>query len=181
MKAICAVAHPDDCVIFGYSLMHNFPDLKWHVVYLTYSAHDSRGQEFERFWQARNITTAFLGFKDDHRDIAAGYPSFDTNLAREALHSELSDADVILTHDAEGDYGHLHHKFVNRCVQLLCHDHVITFAPPGQGTHDYALDPIDYDQSELPLHWDIIHSFHPHQHRNSYSIQQTTLDRIVHA
>lgn len=181
MKAVCMVAHPDDCVIFAWSLIHHFPALDWHIGYLTYQASDSRAQELQKFWQLRNIPTSFLGFLDDYRDIEAGRPSFDTNAARDAIHTVVKGANIILTHDQEGDYGHPHHRFVHRCVSLLCHDHVITFAPPGKGTHDYEIQAPDYDRTELPLHWDVIQGFHVNTHRNSYHIKPTTYHRIANA
>ena len=181
MKAVCMVAHPDDCVIFAYSLMHHFDRLQWHVGYLTYQHTDARAQELDRFWTRRGVSTAFLGFVDDYRDIEQGHPSFDTNAARDAIHDLVRDADVIVTHDSEGDYGHPHHQFVHRCVSLLCHDHVITFAPPGQGTHDYHIVQPDYGQTELPLHWSVVQTFHKEAHRNSYAIKPTTYHRISNA
>lgn len=181
MKAVCMVAHPDDCVIFAYSLMRHFEHLSWHVVYLTYQITDDRAREFQQFWQRRGVETTFLGFTDDYRDIQSGCLSFDTNAARNAIHRLLRDADVVVTHDANGDYGHPHHAFVNRCVSLLCHDHVITFAPPSQGTHDFEVADKDYDESELPLHWNVIRGFHADAHRNSYTIKPVTYHRISHA
>lgn len=181
MNAVCVVAHPDDCVIFAYSFIKHFSDLTWHIGYLTYQDTDARAQEFGEFWQKRSVTTSFLGFTDDYRDIAADQPSFDTNRARDAIHQLCCGADIVLTHDAEGDYGHPHHRFVHRCVKLLCHDHVITFAPPGQGTHHYVIDQPDYDSEELPLHHDVIKGFHRVRHENSYVMKPTTYHRIKHA
>ena len=181
MKAVCMVAHPDDCVIFAYSLMHHFDRLQWHIGYLTYQDSDSRAHEFDQFWARRGVSTSFLGFPDDYHDIESGQPSFDTNAARDAIHRLVHDADVIVTHSANGDYGHPHHAFVHRCVSLLCHDHVITFAPPGQGTHDYHVPEPDYSESELPLHWSVIQGFHAKAHRNSYVMSLTTHHRISNA
>lgn len=181
MKAVCMVAHPDDCVIFAYSLMRRFDRLLWHVGYLTYLPSDDRAREFAEFWSRRSVSTSFMGFVDDYRDIESGRPSFDTNAARDAIHDLVKDADVIVTHDAEGDYGHPHHRFVNRCVSLLCHDHVITFAAPGSGTHEFAIENPDYDANELPLHWSVIQGFHGDVHRNSYNINPITYHRISNA
>ena len=181
MKAVCMVAHPDDCVIFAYSLIKHFSNLAWHIGYLTYQHSDARAQEFALFWNKRGITTSFLGFTDDYRDLETGQHSFDTNSARDAIHQLVRNADIVVTHDAQGDYGHPHHRFVHRCVELLCHDHVITFAPPGAGTHHYCIDQPDYDAAELPLHYDIIKGFHSARHENSYSINPTTYHRIANA
>ena len=68
MKALCLVAHPDDCVIFGYSYIYNHPEYDWTVAYLTYQAHEPRAQEFITFWGKRNIPVRFLGFVDDWHD-----------------------------------------------------------------------------------------------------------------
>jgi len=178
MKALCMVAHPDDCVIFGLSLIHNTPQLEWSICYLTYRDRDARAQEFAYYWRQRGIPCLFLGFEDDWRDIEAGRPSFDTHAAQNAIRDVCMFADVIATHDEHGDYGHPHHCFVNNCVRMLSHGDVITFAGPGRGTHQFTVDPVDYDQSCLPLHWEVIHGFHPALHRNEYNIMPDTASKI---
>ena len=77
MKAMVMVAHPDDCVIFAYSFMHQYRQLDWTVCYLTYTESDARGHEFAEFWQRRGVATKFLGYVDDYRDIEANKISFD--------------------------------------------------------------------------------------------------------
>jgi dolichol-phosphate mannosyltransferase len=32
MKALCLVAHPDDCVIFAYSYIHHHPEYSWRLL-----------------------------------------------------------------------------------------------------------------------------------------------------
>ena len=68
MKALCLVAHPDDCVIFAYSFIHNHPEHEWTIGYLTYTAQDPRGQELSAFWKQRGIECVFLGFEDHWHD-----------------------------------------------------------------------------------------------------------------
>jgi LmbE family N-acetylglucosaminyl deacetylase len=167
------VAHPDDCVIFGYSLMHHTPHWQWAVCYLTYQRSDPRGQEFSRFWAERGIDTLFLGCLDDYRDIEAGQPSFDVDAAARSIRDVCRFADVVLTHDQQGDYGHPHHRFVNQCVEVLEHPGLIRFAAPGTGTHRFTVDPVDYDAAALPLHYSIIRDFHPDRHANEYRIPYT--------
>lgn len=179
MKAVCVVAHPDDCLIFAYSLMYNFSKLDWHIVYLTYRLGDARADELAAYWASRNVPTKFLGFVDDYRDIEAGKCSFDTTAAQKAIEAEIQTADVVLAHALDGDYGHPHHGFVYDCVQT--HPHVITFAPPDQGTHTYRISEPDYTAEQLPLHYDMIHSFHTEQHRNSYNMTPETYQRIRNA
>jgi LmbE family N-acetylglucosaminyl deacetylase len=166
MKALCLVAHPDDCVIFGYSYIHNHPELDWTIGYLTYTAQDPRGAELAAFWQRRNILCVFLGFVDDYHDqeqqqllqwYGIDAVADCANLARQY--------DLVLTHDEHGDYGHIHHQVVHDAVKH--HPNLITFAKPGQGT-TYTIPPGTYSLDELPMHGEIIASFHSTEHRNSY-------------
>lgn len=166
MKALCLVAHPDDCVIFGYSYIHNHPELDWTIAYLTYTAQDPRGAELAAFWQRRNIPCVFLGFVDDYHDqeqqqllqwYGIDAVADCANLARQY--------DLVLTHDEHGDYGHIHHQVVHDAVKH--HPNLITFAKPGQGT-TYTIPPGTYSLDELPMHGEIIASFHSTEHRNSY-------------
>lgn len=165
MKALCLVAHPDDCIIFAYSYIYNHPELDWTIGYLTYTETDFRGAEFKRFWQQRGIPTVFLGYVDDYRDLDSGVISFDTESARNDIVELCEKYDVILTHDANGDYGHLHHRFVHDSVPATVPK--ITFARPGTGT-TYSVPTNAYDLVELPLHWEVIKGFHEREHKNSY-------------
>ena len=173
MKAMVMVAHPDDCVIFAYSFMHQYPQLDWTVCYLTYTESDARGREFAEFWKQRGVATKFLGYVDDYRDIAANKISFDTEVAAESIKEAIQGQDIVLTHDHRGDYGHLHHVFVN---QTVCQNHnqVVCFAGLGQGNVKYAVDPGVYSLDELPLHRDVIAGFHQHTHVNEYTVNERT-------
>jgi LmbE family N-acetylglucosaminyl deacetylase len=168
MKAICVVAHPDDCVIFAYSFIHNHPEYQWTICYLTYNAWDERGQEFVTFWNKRNCETKFLGYVNDWHDIENKRISFDEDLARADIQSTIADYDLVLTHDAQGDYGHIHHIFVNQAVGNA--PNLVTFAGPGQGTVKYTIEPGVYSVDEFPLHRDIVADFHPDIHANEYKL-----------
>ena len=173
MKALCMVAHPDDCVIFAYSFIHNHPGLEWTICYLTYTKDHPRGIELSKFWQGRGIDTKFLGYADDYRDLDTNCLSFDTVNAQQDIQNLCHKHDIILTHDASGDYGHIHHKFVNMSIPID-HGHVITFAPPGKGTDTYKIPSGVYSLNELPQHSSIIESFHRMIHTNSYNIPMST-------
>jgi LmbE family N-acetylglucosaminyl deacetylase len=168
MKAICIVAHPDDCVIFAYSYIHNHPELEWTIGYLTYTANSNRGAEISAFWQRRGIPCVFLGYIDDYRDIERQQISFDTDLACNDLQELADQYDLVLTHDQYGDYGHLHHVFVHNCVQH--HPRLVTFAGRDQGTVTFDVSPGTYDLSEFPQHGKIIADFFPNGvHQNNYT------------
>ena len=116
MKSVAMVAHPDDCIIFAYSFMHHYPAFDWTVCYLTYTDQDARGQEFAEFWSRRNIKTKFLGFTDNWEFVKNGELGFELEPATNAIKEAVADKDLVLTHDRNGDYGHLHHKFVHNVV-----------------------------------------------------------------
>lgn len=168
MKALAMVAHPDDCVIFAYSFIHNHPEYEWTIGYLTYTEWQPRGQEFRQFWNSRNIPTIFLGYRDDYRDIEAKKISFDEAQARREIGNLVSNYDLVLTHDEHGDYGHLHHVFVHESTKH--HPNRVTFAGPGRGTVKYTIEPGTYSLDELPLHREVIAGFHHTTHTNEYTV-----------
>jgi LmbE family N-acetylglucosaminyl deacetylase len=165
MKALCLVAHPDDCVIFGYSYIHNHPEHKWTICYLTYCEWEPRAKELKEFWSRRNISCVFLGYTDDYRDIENKKISFNESQARRELGNIAADYDLVLTHDEHGDYGHIHHVFVHDCVKH--HPRLVTFAKPGEGT-TYTIPAGTYSLDEFPQHREVIASFHSAEHQNSY-------------
>jgi hypothetical protein len=167
LKAIAVVAHPDDCVIFAYSFIYNYPDIDWTILYLTYTHWDYRGSELFKFWNQRNIPTIFLGYVDDWHDIENKKISFDIEQAQREIQGIIKDFDIVLTHNAQGEYGHLHHVFVNQCCDQ--HPNLITFANHSQGT-EYSIPPGVYSLDELPQHQDIIQGFHQTKHTNNYYI-----------
>jgi hypothetical protein len=169
MKAMAMVAHPDDCVIFAYSFMHHYKHFNWTLCYLTYTEHDARGHEFVNFWKSRGVETKFLGYIDDYHDLETGICSFNIAHATESIKKIIKDQDLILTHDHNGDYGHLHHQFINKVV-CSNHNHVVTFAGVGQGNVKYTIEPGVYSLDEFPLHKDIVSSFHQLAHVNEYAV-----------
>lgn len=161
------VAHPDDCVIFALSYIHHHPEYAWTICYLTYADWDDRAKEFRQFWQRRNIPTIFLGYVDDYHDIENQRISFDQRQAHQEISHIVSGFDLCLTHDEHGDYGHIHHVFVNHATAQ--HPNRVTFARPGTGTVKYSVEPGTYSLTELPMHQDVIAGFHRHNHINEYN------------
>jgi len=169
MKALCLVAHPDDCVIFGYSFIHRYQRLDWTIGYLTYTETSPRGSEVAAFWRRRGIKTVFLGFEDDYADQQQQrFTRWSSTEAQRRMYDLAQGFDLVLTHDAEGDYGHIHHRLVHDAVAN--HSNLATFAPHGQGTNRFVIPPGVYDSSELPMHKDIVAGFHSLGHINEYTI-----------
>jgi LmbE family N-acetylglucosaminyl deacetylase len=168
MKALCLVAHPDDCVIFGYSYIHNHPEMDWTICYLTYCEWDPRGRELQNFWRKRGIACVFLGYTDDYRDIENKQISFNQEQACREIGNIITPYDLVLTHNQNGEYGHLHHVFVHDCARE--HPGLVTFADTNSGTVTHTVPPGTYDLAELPQHGDVIKTFFPDgMHRNNYT------------
>lgn len=167
MKAMTVVAHPDDCVIFAYSYMHAHPQYTWTVCYLTYTLDHPRGKEVWNFWNKRNIAVKFLGFKDLWNQAQNCPGHIDAELAAKAVQFAIFDQDLILTHGADGEYGHPHHVLLHQCVKN--HPNKIYFAGPGQGNCKYSIEPGVYNLDELPLHRNVIAEFHKIEHTNEYT------------
>lgn len=166
MKALCLVAHPDDCVIFAYSYIYNHRHYDWTVAYLNYTAQDPRGDEMAQFWSRRNVATEFMGFEDHwHDNEQQAFTRWNPHDAVERCIALADKFDLVLTHNRDGDYGHIYHKLIHHAVKL--HPRVIVFSPLGQGT-TYEVPATAYSLSELPLHSEIIYSFHRFKHCNSY-------------
>lgn len=158
MKAIAAVAHPDDCVIFARPYIDNYPEYTWKIVYLTYRAQDLRAQEVSQYWTARGVATEFLGFRDHYEDqLTQRFNFWSCTDAMTALIDACNSADLLLTHHADGDYGHIHHKLVNRAVQKLAINQVYFASTFNYNTRYIARDDLPLDQ--FPLHRDVIEQF----------------------
>jgi LmbE family N-acetylglucosaminyl deacetylase len=152
MKALVAVAHPDDCVIFASAYMDAHPEYEWSIVYLTHHWWNKRAREIARYWRRRKISTKFLGFKDHGRDL--GSFSLKTWCEDEAIRSIRNVAvnyDFILTHNEEGEYGHPHHQVVHNAVK----DFNVPKVYFSLHIHDKSY-PTNIILKELPRHYESI-------------------------
>lgn len=151
------VAHPDDCVIFAWPLMRRYPEFDWSVVYLTYQDQDPRAQEMKKFWDRYSVPTCFCGFIDDYRDMETQQISFDVNQAREELQDRASEFDLIVTHNRDGDYGHIHHQFVHDCLRSVPVPQIYFASTFNNNSTIEASE--YYDIGSLPLHQSVIEGF----------------------
>jgi len=151
------VAHPDDCIIFARPFIERYSEFEWTILYLTYRSYDPRAMEMTAYWRRRNVSTVNLGFTDDYRDMENNLVSFNTEQARREIFNISSRYDLILTHNADGDYGHIHHTFVSNSVQSVPKPKVY-FANYQQQTMEcHAVTEIGLD--ELPLHRSVVEGF----------------------
>jgi LmbE family N-acetylglucosaminyl deacetylase len=162
LRAVALVAHPDDCVIFAWPFIEAHPEFEWKIVYMTYLSTDPRGKEIKEYWDRRTIPTEFLGNADTWLDMVRGKISFDTAQASQDLIKSAQNADLILTHYKDGDYGHIHHKFVNQVAEQIDKPKVYFASTFNYNTEYTVLDSVAVD--ELPLHREVIIGF---QDRNT--------------
>ncbi|MFO0934282.1 MAG: DEAD/DEAH box helicase [Planctomycetota bacterium] len=136
------VAHPDDDAIFAGALQRRATDAgaTFTVVCLTHADGSPRAEEL-RAWQRRLGTDParvhFLGFEDDPEDRRQGRCSIDASVALAAVRALGLRPDVVVTHNARGEYGHPHHLLVHRVARAAFPDAVrLEF---GEGLDDVDL------------------------------------------
>ena len=149
MKALVLVAHPDDCVIWASAYMDAHPEHGWAITYLTHWRFHKRGREISRYWRHRNVPVRFLGFKDHGRDLGTNsLITWSEEKAINALQRATQEYDLILTHGAEGEYGHPHHRVVHKAVKDMTFVKKIYFS---NNPTDMAY-PVVIEIDELPRH-----------------------------
>ena len=156
MRAVALVAHPDDCAIFAWPFIEAHPEFTWEIVYLTYRTYEPRALEVATYWANRNIPTKFLGYVDNYQDMLDDQLSFSIPEALASIMNEVN-ADLVLTHFEDGDYGHIHHKFVNGAARQLDIPKVY-FASTFNYNTEYTVS-VPVNTEELPLHRDVIEQF----------------------
>lgn len=156
-KAVSIVAHPDDCVIFSRPFIHWFKNLDWTILYLTYKEFEPRAKEISNYWTKRQINVKFLGHIDNYRDMNSGLLSFDSVLANEQIKKEAQLYDLILTHNSDGEYGHIHHKFVHSCAENI--DKPKVYFSSKQFSNYKCQINQNIDLTEIPLHKDVVSQF----------------------
>jgi hypothetical protein len=157
LTALCVVAHPDDCVIFARPFIEQYSEFEWTILYLTYSSYDPRAMEMTAYWRRRNVSTVNLGFVDDYRDMENNLVSFNAEQAQREIFNISDKYDLLLTHNSDGDYGHIHHTFVSNSVQPVPKPKVY-FAKYEQSNMECCAAS-NINLTELPLHREVVSSF----------------------
>ena len=157
MRAVALVAHPDDCVIFAWPFIEAHTECDWTIIYLTYTFSDDRAKEVREYWSKRNINVGFLGMNDDWQYVKNDELGFDPEIASSNIINAASKYDLILTHYEDGDYGHVHHKFVNTVANQIGKPKVYFASTFNYNTECIVQVPVAVD--ELPLHKSVIEEF----------------------
>lgn len=100
MRALVLHAHPDDELLFAGALMASRPDWEWQTVCLT---------------NGRPYSGLSLGFPDEWRILSRSeYLAW-----RDAVKGLGLTPDLVVTHNAMGEYGHPHHMAVHAIAHEL--------------------------------------------------------------
>ncbi len=120
-RALCLVAHPDDCVIFGYHFILSHPGYRWSIRYLILGDDSSRVREMRGYWARHGIDVASLDLPHDPppSDLTSGRCSIQEDRALDAIAATVHGYDLILSHGEAGEYGHPHHRFLHRILRDL--------------------------------------------------------------
>ncbi len=160
IKAVMVVAHPDDCVIFGWPIIKKYQHLDWTILYMTYDKSTPRGIEISKFWQDENVSVDFCGVEDKEADlISKRIVSFNKLEVKKIIQDKVKQFDLVVTHNEDGEYGHPHHVFCHEVVNELdlpkvffCNGHIANLHIDGNKLKQQ-------DLSKLPLHREIIEGF----------------------
>ena len=118
-KRLMIVAHPDDESIFGGG--HLLMD-KYTVVCITCGTVDYRVEEFKEVMSKTNDDYIMLGFTD--RENTTGPISnwyYEYNEIYNTLYDIIknNEWDMIVTHNPNGEYGHIHHIMTSEIVSNI--------------------------------------------------------------
>ena len=133
---VIVTAHPDDEVLWASSFPLKYPERNWTVICCSVPRMDSI-----RAWKFFNACDV-LGVSP--RLIPSQETSPDQDLAHLDV-LDLSGYDMIVTHNAHGEYGHRHHRNVHEYVTSN-YDNVVTFGySKGKlGSIHHKLTPFEY-------------------------------------
>lgn len=113
-KKLMIVAHPDDETLWGGG---HLAEGQWFVVCLTNGDNKTRKQEYKNALKclgAKGIILSYYDLRNGQRD--------DWKTIKKEMMKDITKVmnyqawDMIVTHNPEGEYGHIHHKMTNRFV-----------------------------------------------------------------
>lgn len=151
VKALCFVAHPDDCIIYAKPFIDATPYIDWSILYLTYHKDHPRSIEISKYW---NEQTHHLGQPDYTLDNITGISSISEDLILDLIKPYLKGIRVILTHGEDGEYGHIHHKLVHNICK---HNSIAKVFFSNKGL---MLSNRQVDTKHLPIHKNAINKYY---------------------
>ena len=115
--SLLIIAHPDDEVLWGGEALED--GSHWHILCLTNSKNLIRQKKFVKICKLFNATYEMY----DHKEQANASFSDEVLLSVQKIIKSVVDIrpfDKILTHNPDGEYGHISHKQISSIVTQLC-------------------------------------------------------------
>jgi LmbE family N-acetylglucosaminyl deacetylase len=126
MKILMLIAHPDDEVVFGVSdLLSN----NTTVICFTNRNNPIRKKEFEECMRLTNTKGYIFSLRDSMRDSWSELSDeILSQMVLECFTEKTFDFDMIVSHGADGEYGHIQHKRVHTIAKLVAQTMSCPFA-----------------------------------------------------
>lgn len=115
--SLMIVAHPDDETIWGGSHLING---NYTVLCITNGNNKKRKKEFMKVMEKTHSKGIILSFPDKTKGKRDNWKSCKKDIQRE-IKKEIDSKDwnKIVTHNPDGEYGHIHHKKVSKYVTMI--------------------------------------------------------------
>lgn len=108
------VAHPDDETLWGGA---HLSDGGYFVLCLTHGKDTKRKKEFDNVMKASGNIGLMLDYPDEVNGVRSDWSEVKTKMAKDLnVLMKYKKWSQVITHNPEGEYGHLHHKLTNKMV-----------------------------------------------------------------
>ncbi len=112
------VAHPDDELLWGGA---HLQEGGYFVLCLTNGDNPTRRAEFEKVKEAAAFCGLILSYPDKVAGKRSEWKYLKNSIAKDlSLILSSNDWKLIVTHNSEGEYGHVHHKMTSALVTKSC-------------------------------------------------------------
>lgn len=119
-NSLMIVAHPDDETIWGGA--HLLED-DYLVVCITCGGNKVRAEEFKRALEISDDQYLMLNYPDKRFGKRDDWKKYKKNITKEVSNIiHLKKWDKIVTHNKQGEYGHIQHKQTNKIVTSIYND-----------------------------------------------------------
>lgn len=119
IKNIMIVAHPDDETLWGGAHL-NASD-KYLVLCLTNGNNPVRKKEFEEVMKRTGNYGVILNYPDNPNNVKSKWINVKDDIKEDVAYALFyKNYDMVVTHNPQGEYGHMHHRFTSLIVTREC-------------------------------------------------------------